>query len=132
MDAYSLDENRPLPGFLLRQLRILAGLTASDLAQGAGISRSMVYQVESGQRKPSIGTLEIILSCVGAGIKTGNDIRNAYGYASIETPVDVQWNQVLEALDKLYHNFYSQEYEAEHEQYDLLRDLMEAYDRWLG
>ena len=53
------DERRELGGHI-RRLRTEAGLTMSGLADAAGVSQSLISQVERGLAEPSLGTLRRI------------------------------------------------------------------------
>lgn len=49
---------------LLRAARTLAGLSQSDLAEAAGVSRQIVVRLESGEPSISIGNIEKIRSAL--------------------------------------------------------------------
>lgn len=52
----------------LKQLRTDKGLTQSDLAALIKASPSLINLMESGQRKPSLGTLQDLADALGASI----------------------------------------------------------------
>lgn len=52
-------------GLKIRELRTAAGLTLEDVAGAAGVSQSLVSQVERGIAQPSIGTLRGIAAALG-------------------------------------------------------------------
>lgn len=52
-------------GALVKQARSEAGLTQRVVAERAGVRRETVAQVESGARKPSLGTLVNLLAAAG-------------------------------------------------------------------
>ena len=47
-------------GLIIRERRIRRGLSQRELSQQANITRSFLNQIETGHRKPSINTLEVI------------------------------------------------------------------------
>ena len=61
----SLDPDALKLGLKMRELRTGAGMTLEDIASAAGVSRSLVSQVERGLAQPSIGTLRGIASALG-------------------------------------------------------------------
>lgn len=52
-------------GEAVRHLRTRAGLSLSDLAERAGVGRSTIHAVESGQANPSIETLWALAGALG-------------------------------------------------------------------
>jgi transcriptional regulator with XRE-family HTH domain len=55
-------------GAHIRQLRTDAGLTMSALADAAGVSQSLISQIERGLAEPSLGTLRRIASVLGTTV----------------------------------------------------------------
>ena len=55
----------PLPGALLREARVRAGLTQRDLARRARTSQSVVARIEQGRCDPSHRTLTRLLAAAG-------------------------------------------------------------------
>jgi transcriptional regulator with XRE-family HTH domain len=52
-------------GRVLRDLRIERGLTQVELAQGAGVSKSMLSLYEGEKQRPQLDTLEKLLDALG-------------------------------------------------------------------
>ncbi|CAN5325592.1 XRE family transcriptional regulator [soil metagenome] len=52
-------------GAHLRQLRLVRGLSLSEVARGAALSHSFLSQVERGQARPSSGSLDLIARALG-------------------------------------------------------------------
>jgi hypothetical protein len=52
-------------GAVLREARIRAHLSQTDVARRAGVAQSVVSVYESGRREPSIGTLERLVAATG-------------------------------------------------------------------
>jgi transcriptional regulator with XRE-family HTH domain len=50
---------------VLRDLRIERGLTQVELAQGAGVSKSMLSLYEGEKQRPQLDTLEKLLDALG-------------------------------------------------------------------
>lgn len=55
-------------GVRVRQERIARGWTLDQLAEGAGVSRRMVVNVEQGSVNPSVGTLLRLSDALGVGL----------------------------------------------------------------
>ena len=55
-------------GARLRQERIGAGISQRELARRVGLSPSLISQLESGQSKPSVGTLYAIVTELGLSL----------------------------------------------------------------
>jgi transcriptional regulator with XRE-family HTH domain len=53
----------------LKLARLEAGLSQRELAERAGVSQSEIARIESGQREPSIPTLQRILSGAGKELR---------------------------------------------------------------
>lgn len=60
--APELDETLDKIGDRLREERTKAGISQRELARRLGLSASMISQLESGQSKPSVGTLYAIVT----------------------------------------------------------------------
>lgn len=54
------------PGEVLREARMLAGVSQAQLAKRCGTAQSAVSRIERGQVSPTISTLERMLGAVGA------------------------------------------------------------------
>jgi predicted nucleotidyltransferase/DNA-binding XRE family transcriptional regulator len=52
-------------GALLREARISAGLSQTELAARAGVAQSVISVYESGQRQPSLRTLATLIEATG-------------------------------------------------------------------
>lgn len=55
-------------GPVLRELRIECGLTQAQLADRAGVSKSMLSLYERGKQRPHLDTLERLLDALGKGL----------------------------------------------------------------
>lgn len=58
----------PHPGKALRIMRENAGLSQAELAKGAGVSRAMLSQVESGSKSPSARWLRAVTEAIARGL----------------------------------------------------------------
>lgn len=67
-------------GKLIALLRQRATLTQTELAQRAGISRSMVAQIETGERRPSRKMLQAISGAVNADADDERQLLAAYNF----------------------------------------------------
>src|SRR5512132_2205282 len=98
-------------GTRLRQLRVAAGLTQSDLA-GERFSKEYVSQIERGKTRPTPQTLAWIAERLGVDtsyLETGQTwdenaeveaaVRRAEGAVEGE-----RWEEALEALEKVTHS----------------------------
>ena len=56
---------------LIREARLRAGLTQTELAQRAGVPQSTVGRVESGTRVPSAALVERLISATGLELRVG-------------------------------------------------------------
>jgi transcriptional regulator with XRE-family HTH domain len=63
-------EHEPLDGIgdRLREERVRAGISQRELARRLGLSPSLISQLESGQSKPSVGTLYAIVTELGVSL----------------------------------------------------------------
>jgi transcriptional regulator with XRE-family HTH domain len=68
-DADGLEESAPMPGHLLRALRLRRGLTLNDVAQGLGTSVTTVSRWERSLNTPSSEQLERLLAFLGARLE---------------------------------------------------------------
>lgn len=66
--AHHLDETLDAIGDRIRDARADAGLSQRELARRLGLSPSLISQLESGQSKPSVGTLYAIVSELGVSL----------------------------------------------------------------
>jgi transcriptional regulator with XRE-family HTH domain len=57
----------------LRELREAAGLTQSELAQRAGLSKAGVTQLEQGRRKPAWETVLALAAALGVSCEAFNE-----------------------------------------------------------
>lgn len=64
----------------LAELRSQAGLTQSELAQRANMSRSMIAQVEMGERRPSRKLLARLSTALALNAETEHRLYVAFGY----------------------------------------------------
>jgi len=55
-------------GPTLRRLRRLRGLSQREIAQAAGVTRSMVSSYEQGRTLPAVETLDRLLAALGASL----------------------------------------------------------------
>lgn len=55
-------------GGRLKKIRKLRDLTLAEVADGAGVSKSFVSQIETGTAQPSIGTLKRIVDVLGISL----------------------------------------------------------------
>jgi transcriptional regulator with XRE-family HTH domain len=68
---------------LLRNARWMVGLTQAEVAQRAGLTRQMIGSYESGQRCPSVGTLERLLA--GCGLRLRMSVVPEPGLEDVPT-----------------------------------------------
>lgn len=64
------DDLKPLDGIghRLREERVKAGISQRELARRLGLSASLISQLESGQSRPSVGTLYSIVTELGVSL----------------------------------------------------------------
>ncbi|HEX9122148.1 MAG TPA: helix-turn-helix domain-containing protein [Actinomycetota bacterium] len=64
------DDKQPLDeiGHRLREERVKAGISQRELARRLGLSASLISQLESGQSRPSVGTLYSIVTELGVSL----------------------------------------------------------------
>ncbi|MGH2672055.1 MAG: helix-turn-helix domain-containing protein, partial [Actinomycetota bacterium] len=55
-------------GHRLREERVRAGISQRELARRLGLSASLISQLESGQSRPSVGTLYSIVTELGVSL----------------------------------------------------------------
>lgn len=78
-------------GELLASLRQKAGLTQKELAEKAEISRSMVAQLEIGERRPSQKLIRELCRAMGASVEDEHQLLLAYDFSpSGETPEQIK------------------------------------------
>lgn len=65
----------------LRRHRVRLGISQSEVARRAGLSRSAVRAYERGDRQPSRKALEAILQAIGLTLDDANPIRGGAGFA---------------------------------------------------
>lgn len=73
-------------GKLIASLRQKAGLTQIELAKRAGISRSMIAQLESGERRPSQKLVHTLCQSMDATVEEERQLLLAYDPLSGHTP----------------------------------------------
>jgi transcriptional regulator with XRE-family HTH domain len=69
-------------GHRLREERVRAGLSQRELARRLGLSASLISQLESGQSRPSVGTLYSIVTELGVSLDQvirGSELAGAVG-----------------------------------------------------
>ena len=69
-------------GHRLREERVKAGISQRELARRLGLSASLISQLESGQSRPSVGTLYAIVTELGVSLDRvirGGDFPEAAG-----------------------------------------------------
>ncbi len=69
-------------GERLREERVKAGISQRELARRLGLSASLISQLESGQSRPSVGTLYSIVTELGVSLDhviRGGDLQDAVG-----------------------------------------------------
>lgn len=66
--AHSEPEALDAIGHRLREERVRAGLSQRELARRVGLSASLISQLESGQSRPSVGTLYSIVTELGVSL----------------------------------------------------------------
>jgi transcriptional regulator with XRE-family HTH domain len=59
---------------IIRKERKAQGLTQTELAQKAGVSRSCIAFIETGRREVSLGTADKILTVLGVGFTVGLEL----------------------------------------------------------
>lgn len=78
-------------GRVLSSLRQKAGITQTQLAKSAGISRSMVAQLEIGERKPSRKVLKAMCEAMSVSEDDERQLLLAYQYSPLgETPEQIE------------------------------------------
>lgn len=93
MGANSMEthESDVRAGRVLSLLRQKAGVTQTELAKSAGISRSMIAQLEIGERKPSRKVLKAICAAMNVSEDDERQLLLAYQYSPIgETPEQIE------------------------------------------
>jgi transcriptional regulator with XRE-family HTH domain len=81
MKKSSAPSSPPEVGATLQKLRLKRGLTLDDLSRAAGVSKSMLSQIEREKANPTIAVAWRLANALGVGIEellsTGNDIVEA-------------------------------------------------------
>lgn len=83
-DATGRGDPKPLDaiGHRLREERVRAGISQRELARRLGLSASLISQLESGQSRPSVGTLYSIVTELGVSLDRvlrGGDLPETIG-----------------------------------------------------
>ena len=72
-------------GKLLREYRLLAGLTQTSLAKIVGLHSSYISRLEQGQRDvPSRGTIIKFIQALGIQTQNANQLLLSAGYSPVE------------------------------------------------
>lgn len=99
--GYSRTAGQSLPGdamsLNLRQIRDERKLTQDDVAAMTGISKSFLSQIETGARKPSMETLELLATALHV---TAGDLLQPQGFAEPPAP-ETAAHRILKGLDPL-------------------------------
>ncbi len=89
-------------GAKIRDLRIKYGLTQSELAARAELSKGFISQLESDLTSPSIATLMDILECLGTDLKAffnePPDVKIVFGKADVFEKEDAALGNTVEWL----------------------------------
>lgn len=127
-EAASQGEPEALDGIgnRLREERIRAGISQRELARRLGLSASLISQLESGQSRPSVGTLYSIVTELGVsldhvirggdfseasgadggGARDGTPVVRPHERAAIDLDSGVRWEELAasreESVDFLY------------------------------
>jgi len=99
-------------GDRLREERVKAGISQRELARRLGLSASLISQLESGQSRPSVGTLYSIVTELGvsldhvirgadfpdsdgqSGVRSGSPVVHPGGRAAIDLDSGVRWEEL--------------------------------------
>ncbi|MBC8158087.1 MAG: helix-turn-helix transcriptional regulator, partial [Alphaproteobacteria bacterium] len=60
-----VQDTPPNVGEFVRKLRRSRGLTLEDLAEGSGVSKSMLSQIERNKTNPTLATVWRLCECLG-------------------------------------------------------------------
>ena len=75
---------------MLAEIRQATGLTQAELAKRAAVSRSMVAQLEIGERRPSRKLLSRLCQAMGVSSEAEDRLYLAYGFTPAgETPEQI-------------------------------------------
>ncbi len=66
-------------GKIIRMLREAKGMTRFELSEAAGISESHLKKIESGSRRPGIGTYQKMIDVLGADVIIQNEEHTVKG-----------------------------------------------------
>lgn len=72
---------------LLREARLRASLSQSELARRAGVAQSVISVYETGRRQPSLPTLSALVAATGTSIDLGLSIDPGTGSAAPHHPL---------------------------------------------
>lgn len=99
-------------GDRLREERVKAGISQRELARRLGLSPSLISQLESGQSRPSVGTLYSIVTELGvsldhvirgadfpdsdgpSGVRSGSPVVHPGERAAIDLDSGVRWEEL--------------------------------------
>lgn len=77
-------------GHAVRDARVSLGMSQTEVAAGAGVTRYVVTNLESGKGNPTLSTLLAVLDAVGLGVEVGADRIVTPGSARrLMPPVDL-------------------------------------------
>jgi len=85
-------------GKLLRQARISAQLSQTDVARRAQVAQSVISAYESGRREPSVSTLERLIRATGHRLVLDIEHSNAYAPGLPDTPLGRRLRQRRHAI----------------------------------
>ena len=85
-------------GDRLREERVKAGISQRELARRLGLSASLISQLESGQSRPSVGTLYLIVTELGVSLD--DVIRGEESDAPSDGNVEVALERVAGAASR--------------------------------
>lgn len=85
-------------GSLLREARVRAGLSQSDLARRARVPQSVVSEYEAGKRQPAIRTLSRLIAATGHQLTLGLERTDPSVRGLPDTPLGRRLRQHRQAL----------------------------------
>jgi transcriptional regulator with XRE-family HTH domain len=85
VNGAGIEEDADVIGKKIRSLRTEAGLSVRGLARNAGVSPSLVSQIENGRVQPSVGTLYSLANSLGINV---DKLFNDDAQRTSETPVE--------------------------------------------
>ena len=86
---------------LVRQARRRAGLSQAELASRAGVSQPAVARVESGRHRPSLATLERLLSACGERLVLDSapvDVADGHDLSLLDSTLGLSVEERIERL----------------------------------